>query len=294
MPGHFRSAWLRQFFHLCFISSAGIQVPWANGFRSKKSSTAKPQIIWHCKKYSFHCWNWKSCGFDLFFPDEHLVNVLSSSSIRSYSWSFLVETEISCVCVSCLTSRGVDDVGWCSLRGAIIRVHSNLWISCSPPNMGQICWPPGRGNLLLPGGASSQIGLCFRSGVLPRAITSIFRSCHAEGLTQEQFSLLKPHCVHGSMGCYDPRLRQNTCSSCLPPSWSFLQDALPSHFIFKTVYAANSDFSSRALSHLWVHCSQVSFLNTAVDKRSLSGHSITKTIIIFYKPWSTVVTQHLH
>lgn len=140
MPEQFCSAWLRQFFHLCFISFACIQVPWGNGFRSRKSSTSEPQIISQCKKYSFHCWNWKSCGFDLFFPDKHLVNVLSSGSVRSHSWSFPVETEISCVCVSCLTSRGLGFTEGCDNYGALQFVNQQFptWLEHAGLQVGEI------------------------------------------------------------------------------------------------------------------------------------------------------------
>lgn len=85
---------------------------------------------------------------------------------------------------------------------------------------------------------------------------------------------------------------QNTCFF-----WLLLDPfskMLFSHiFIFKIVYAANLDSSSRALPHLWIHNSQVSFTSTVLENRSLSGHSTTKTVTIFYKSWSIVVIQHL-
>lgn len=109
------------------------------------------------------------------------------------------------------------------------------------------------------------------------------------GFLRSSSASLKPPWIHGL-----PWPKDNAEHLLLlPPSWSFLQDALPSHFIFKIVYAANSDFSSRALPQIWVHYSQVSLLNTVVDKRFLSGYSITTIITMFYKPWSTVDTQHL-
>lgn len=193
--------------------------------------------------------------------------------------------QISCVCVSCLTSRGMGDVGWGSPRCVIIICESPVY------HLGGVSW--------------LQVGEIYS---LLEVLTLILTSVSGQELSPVPWLRSLGHAMQrGSLRsssaswnltvCMDPWLPWPTDNAehllLLPPSWSFLQDALPSHFILKTVYAANSDFSSRALPHVCVHYSQVSVLNTVVDKKCLFGYSITKTIIVFYKPWSIVVTQHL-
>lgn len=220
------------------------------------------------------------------FSQTNTVDVLSSVSVRSYSWSFPVDTEISYVCVSCLTSRRMDDVGWGSLRCVIIICESPVY------HLDGVRW--------------LQVGEIYSLlEVLTLTLTSVSGQelspvpwLHSLGHAMQRGSLRSSSASWNLTVCMDPWLPWLMDNAehllLLPPSWSFLQDALPSHFIFKTVYTANSDFSSRALPHICIHYSQVSVLNTVVDKRCPFGYSITKTIIVFYKPGSTVVTQHLH
>lgn len=186
---------------------------WVIGSDVQSLVQLSPIIIWHYfKKYGFHCWNWKSHCLDLYFPDNRLVYVLSSGSISSYSWTFPVKIEVSCIRTgfSVWTSRRVCDADWCTLRG-VITGHIPICES-TVYHLVEVCWPPVRGNLFPSGDGYPQIDLLsyVRSYAPCHYINLWSTSC--KGADSVAVSLLKLWSLHGDIDFHNWRLIKTPAS----------------------------------------------------------------------------------